>query len=181
MRLHHVSFFCVLTFATYICFFHSFSCDYIRHPRPYRFLRAMKQIYRPAYVLSHFVHYSAATVDMAKYYKDFPDEGAIPYPEHLEHDSIHEYVLDELNEGVLIHAKSVLPHETLTRVKSCYLNSKNVCSIGYACHNTTPFDDRTHTRNVFKDLHGNFCNCWVDEHIENYWIPVLERILEKHK
>jgi hypothetical protein len=141
----------------------------------------MKQIYRPAYVLSHFVHYSSVTVDMSKYYKDYPTETKAPYPEYIDHYSIHEHVLDELTEGVLIHAKTVLPDETLTRAKSCYPNSTKVCSIGYACHSTTPFDDLTHTKNVFKDLNGNFCNCWIDEYIENYWIPLLDIALEEHK
>lgn len=141
----------------------------------------MKQIYRPSYVLSHFVHYAAVTLDMAKYYKDYPNDTDIPYPENIKQDSIHEYVLDELTEGVLIHAKTVLPHETSTRAKSCFANSKKVCSMGYACHNTTPFDDLTHTKNIFKDKDGNFCNCWIDEQIENYWIPLLERSIEEHK
>jgi hypothetical protein len=141
----------------------------------------MKQIYRPDYVLSHFVHYSAVTVDMAKYYKDYLNNTDIPYPEHIELNNSHEHVLDELTEGVLIHAKTVLPHETSTRAKSCYTNSNKVCSIGYACDSTTQFDDLTHTKNLFTDVHGNFCNCWIDENIENYWIPLLTKSLERHK
>lgn len=164
-----------------LCTTERFSCDYIQHPRPHRFLRAMKQIYRPAYVLSHFVHYSAVTVDMAKYYKDYPNNSEILYPEHLEHDSIYEHLLDELTEGVLIHAKTVLPSETSMRAKSCFTNSSHVCAMGYACHSTTPFDDLTHTKNIFKDINGNFCNCWIDENIENYWIPLLEKSLEELK
>ena len=132
-------------------------------------------------MLSHFVHYSSVTVDIAKYYKDNQNKTEIQHSEDIGHDSIHEHVLDELTEGVLIHAKTVLPRETLTRAKSCYPNSTKVCSVGYACHSTTPFDDKIHTKNVFKDLNGNFCNCWIDEYIENYWIPFLETSLEKHK
>jgi hypothetical protein len=44
-----------------------YNCDYIRPPRPERFARAMKQIYRPAFVLSHFVHYSTITANIARY------------------------------------------------------------------------------------------------------------------
>jgi hypothetical protein len=137
----------------------------------------MKQIYRPAYVLSHFVHYSAVTVDMAKYYKDYTNNSETPFMENVVHDGNREHVLDEMTEGVMIHAKTVLPHETSARGKTCYTNSSKVCAMGYACPSTTPFDDLTHTKNVFKDINGNFCNCWIDENIENYWIPLLEKSL----
>jgi len=51
-------------------FLRVYNCDYIKPPRPERFERAMKQIYRPAFVPSHFVHYSTVTSDMARYFKD---------------------------------------------------------------------------------------------------------------
>jgi hypothetical protein len=140
----------------------------------------MKQIYRPSYVLSHFVHYSSVTVDMAKYYTDYPDSTKETYPKSINHESIHEHVLDELTEGVLIHTKTVLPHETASRRTSCYNASKNVCVVGYACHNTTPFDDSVHTKNIFHDNNGIYCNCWVDEDIERYWIPLLEKAIAEY-
>ncbi|KAL7549697.1 hypothetical protein ACHAWF_012964 [Thalassiosira exigua] len=40
----------------------TYNCEYIRSPKPDRFERAMKQFYRPDFVLSHFVHYSTVTV-----------------------------------------------------------------------------------------------------------------------
>lgn len=111
---------------------------------------------------------------MAKYYRDYPKNSEILFPDNIVHDGIHEHVLDETSEGVLIHAKTVLPHETLTRRKTCYTNSSKVCAMGYSCDNATPFDDLMHTKNVFKDMNGKFCNCWIDEYIEKYWIPLLE-------
>ena len=51
-----------------------YNCAYIKPPAPDRFARAMKQIYRPAFVLSHFVHYSTVTSDMVRYYKDWPEK-----------------------------------------------------------------------------------------------------------
>lgn len=40
----------------------TYNCEYIKSPKPERFARAMKQFYRPDFVLSHFVHYSTVTV-----------------------------------------------------------------------------------------------------------------------
>jgi hypothetical protein len=51
-----------------------YNCNYIRPPTPDRFARAMKQIYRPAFVHAHFVHYATVTVPIARYYMDWlPD------------------------------------------------------------------------------------------------------------
>jgi hypothetical protein len=81
------------------------SCDYIRPPRPERFARAMKQIFRPAEVLSHFVHYSTVTKRIARYYQDDPSG--------FQKSITSEYrdtFLDELTEGSLIHAVRSVPH-----------------------------------------------------------------------
>ena len=47
-----------------------YNCDIVKPPRPKGYFRNMKQIYRPDFVLSHFVHYSAITRPIAEYYKD---------------------------------------------------------------------------------------------------------------
>jgi hypothetical protein len=117
---------------------------------------------------------------MAKYYTDYPDPSIEAYPTSLKQESIHEYVLDELTDGVLVHTKTVLPHETTTRSSSCYNTSKYVCAVGYECHNKTPFYDTIHTKNIFHNTNGDYCNCWVDDDIERYWIPLLEKALKEY-
>lgn len=52
-----------------------YNCQYVKPPLPDRFSRAMKQIFRPAFVQSHFVHYSTVTRDMAMYHSQKPDHG----------------------------------------------------------------------------------------------------------
>jgi Glycosyltransferase family 92 len=59
-----------------------YNCNYIRPPIPDRFARAMKQIYRPSFVYSHFVHYSTVTAPMARYYKDW-DPLAVNYSRRM--------------------------------------------------------------------------------------------------
>lgn len=151
------------------------SCDYIRHPRPSRFERARKQIFRPAKVLSHFVHYSIVTTSIAKYYSDYDNPSK--YRRSLSSSDYHDKFLDELTEGALLHAKSLLPHETMTRSSTCYNASKHVCVVGHACSATTAFDDSKHKDNIFHDENGKYCNCWIDNHVENYWVPLLEKAL----
>jgi hypothetical protein len=50
-----------------------YNCDTVKPPRPRKYFRNMKQIYRPDFVLSHFVHYSTVTRPMAEYYRDKVD------------------------------------------------------------------------------------------------------------
>jgi len=160
-------------------FLRVYNCDYIRHPRPERFSRAMKQIYRPARVLSHFVHYSTVTKDIARYYSENHDKPSL-YQRSVSEIDYHDRFLDELTEGVLIHTKSVLPHETSTRTATCHNASKHTCIMGHECPESTVFDDATHQKNLFHDENGRFCNCWVEPYVENYWIPKLEKALADH-
>jgi len=139
-------------------FLRVYNCDYIKPPRPERFARAMKQIYRPDFVLSHFVHYSTITKDIARLYKDVPDKAK--FTREVQAAEWGDVFLDELKEGVLVHAKSVLPHETMTRNATCYTGSKRSCAVGHVCPESTAFDDSVHQKNLFRDADGNYCNCW---------------------
>lgn len=87
--------------------------------------------------------------------------------------------LDELTEGVLVHAKSVLPHETMSRNATCRVGSKLSCQVGYACPDSTDFVDELHHKNVFTDESGNYCNCWVNHHLEDILIPKLDQALRR--
>jgi hypothetical protein len=146
-------------------FLQVYNCDYIKPPRPERFERAMKQIYQPSFVLSHFVHYSTVTQPMAQYYRDSMTASTANMSTSSFHRGISDQdwgdvFLDELTEGALIHAKSVLPHETRARSASCYYQSKRTCMIGIPCPDSTEFVDENHTKNVFVDQSGQYCNCW---------------------
>lgn len=165
-----------------------YNCDSVKRPRPERFQRAMKQIYRPDYVLSHFVHYSTVTKFTADYFD--PNH---PIPDHLRRekfDPSKEVFVDELIEGTLMHARSALPHETMFRSTVCTLNYKKMnCLLGYECPASVEYIDamaRQQGRQVRKNMNphhdedGNFCSCWVNDHIENFWIPKLEKGLAHH-
>lgn len=153
----------------------TYNCEYIKSPKPDRFARAMKQLYRPDFVLSHFVHYSTVTADMAREKQHtkgrfIKDRTTNPEVERF---------VDELNEGVLIHAKTTVPAETFDRYKMCKLNGPSNCLVGIPCPDDVPFNDAMHTKNVIKDENGKYCNCWMNRKVENYWLPKLKDALSR--
>jgi hypothetical protein len=147
----------------------------------------MKQLYKPAYVKSHYIHYSTVTEFTAQYF----DPGH-PYenPYHPHFDPAKEVFVDELNEGVLIHTRSVQPRETMFRSTICQVNYKKTnCLLGYECPDYVEWVDdagrqkgaRTKKEmNQHHDKDGNFCSCWVNQFVEEYWIPRLEQKLKEH-
>jgi hypothetical protein len=158
-----------------LTYLETYNCEYIKSPKPERFARAMKQLYRPDFVLSHFIHYSTVTADMAR-------EKQYTQGEFIKDRTTNpdvERFMDELNEGVLIHAKTTVPAETFTRDKMCKLNGPSVCLVGIPCPDDLPFNDALHTKNVFKDEHGRYCNCWMNRKVESYWLPKLKEALSK--
>lgn len=165
-------------------FLQVYNCDFIRPPKPERFSRAMKQIYRPSFVLSHFVHYSTVTAAMALPYTELKkraEEGG-EAPLMDVHKSNWERVqpelfMDELTEGALVHARSVLPHDTRRRSAECYPNSRYTCMMGYPCDDAVEFVDELHQENVFRNQDGGFCNCWRNSIVEDVLVPKLERML----
>lgn len=90
-----------------------------------------------------------------------------------------ERFVDEVNEGILIHAKTTVPAETFSRDKMCKLNAPSACLVGIPCPDDLPFSDALHTKNVFHDEKGEFCNCWMNRKVENYWLPKLKDALSE--
>lgn len=167
-------------------YLHTYNCEYIRPPKPQRFERARKQIYRPAYVWSHYVHYSTVTADYAETYDHFTQyhnskDKFLSSARGPNWKRLHpEVFADELNQGGLIHARSVMPHETRRRSSECYLNSKASCLTGHLCEDSVEFVDATHQDNVFQNPDGSYCNCWRNGVVEDYLVPQLQRQLDKH-
>jgi len=87
--------------------------------------------------------------------------------------------LDELKEGAMVHARSVFPHETVSRDTTCQLNATDTCLIGFACPASTPYDDKLLDKNLFVDEDGKYCNCWLNEHVEHWLIPRLEKAVRE--
>jgi hypothetical protein len=91
-----------------------------------------------------------------------------------------EVFLDELKEGMLVHARSVLPHETQYISVECTLNATSSCTVGFLCPDSTEFVDELHKKNVFTDSAGRYCNCWRTARIEDFYVPQLEAAITQH-
>lgn len=110
--------------------------------------------------MNHFVHYSTVT-------KDTAGKGILTERK--------ERFTDELNEGVLIHAKTLVPNEAVGRVERCAYKM-TMCSVGYECPDGLPFNDSTH-KDGFLYGDNEYCNCWVNRKVEIEWVPKLEKAL----
>ena len=157
-----------------------FNCAAVKPPRPARYAQAMKQVYRPDYVLSHFVHYSTVTVDNSRYYN------AHKFPAG---DKSKEVFLDEMDQAVLIHARGILPQATMFRSTICNLHyPKTRCPLGILCPDSVEWIDEkkgaegttNKQNNNPHEFNGKLCSCWLNKHVENVWIPKLEAELGKH-
>lgn len=78
----------------------------------------------------------------------------------------------------MVHARSVLPHETANRATACKLMSEETCMVGIVCPNSTPYDDKQVDKNLFTDEKGNYCNCWINDDIENLIVPKLKSAMK---
>lgn len=161
-------------------FLQVYNCEYIRPPKPERFDRAMKQIYRPSYVLSHFVHYSTVTIDMRShidFIRSHPGTDPKRYYHITRDKESPEIFVDEITQGFLVHARSVLPHETVRRSAECSIGSKHNCLLGYLCGDDVEYIDELQSDNVFFNPDGSFCNCWRNKVVEEVLVPKLENLL----
>lgn len=157
-----------------VLFLDLFNCDSVKPPKPPRCFSDMKQIYQPEFILSHFIHYSIVTRDIARLYQ--PDD-----PHWNRKPSMKEKgltFLNEFSEGTLLHARSILPHETIHWQTACATDSKEKCPVGIPCPHSTTYKDSLLDKNKFIDQNtGNYCNCWPNRHIQEYWLPKLKYAL----
>lgn len=165
-------------------FLQIYNCEFIRPPKPMRFQRAMKQIYRPSFVLSHFVHYSTVTTDMGRSFGDFMHNHRDEEPRavlrkyrEVQGRKSTEMFMNEMTQGVLVHARSVLPHQTRRRSAECSIRSGHNCELGFLCADDVEFVDELHNNNVFQNSDGSYCNCWRNKVIEEVLVPKLETLL----
>jgi hypothetical protein len=129
-------------------------------------------------VLSHFVHYSTVTADTQSY-SDFmrrhPNKDPRQYFNREEKST--ERFVDDMTQGALVHARSILPHETRRRSAECSIGSKHSCSLGFLCGDDVEYVDDLHKDNVFHNFDGSFCNCWRNKVVDEVLVPKLETLL----
>jgi len=151
-----------------------YNCNKYPIPKPDWSYRARKQIYKPSYVLSHFVHYSTVTSDMAKYWEE-AEKAGIEWTALFKENGKYGLNLDEQLDGILLHAKSVIPREFPEQQQLCHTMQDN-CVLGYPWPENKAIisNDTAKLRN--KD--GFMYTCFINDLVEKVWVPRLEEALK---
>jgi len=135
--------------------------------------RAKKQIYRPNFVLNHFVHYSTVTNRI----HEAPNEDSPLYNQRRPY----ERRVDELKEAFMLHTKTTYPSATRNWIKSCKGQSeedKKKCPVGIA-YSFDPIEgeDLQQKENV-RNKNGFAYNCYKHHRIQNELATKLQHLLQ---
>ena len=156
-------------------FIETYNCDFHPLPKPTWSDRAKKQIYRPDYVLSHFVHYSTITHDILKTYEQSrisKERWNVFFFERKKS----ERFTDELNEAVMVHTKTTVPGNTKGYRKTCKFGFeetwKEKCRVGF------PISNNKSDANVSRP-DGYKHNCYTNDKLTHVLIPKLKEALKK--
>jgi hypothetical protein len=148
-----------------VTFMEAYNCDSSPIPKPVWAERARKQIYRADYVPYHYVHYSTVTEGLLVEHKDQKHSWRRIYHEPTER------VTDEANEAILLHTKTTSPQQTSHWNTRCHYQFEKKwrgCYIGFPWPDGKEDPMKNH-----READGMEYNCFVNERIENYWIPRL--------
>jgi hypothetical protein len=163
---------------TDVPFLEAYNCDTGGLPKPAWSDRARKQIYRPAYVQYHFVHYSTVPNSILMTYAESIRLNSSEW-RHRQHGEKppSERVTDELREAVMVHTKSVKPDQT--RESQCHKDFKRKW---LGCWVAVPWPNNTKAQGegAYNEI-GMLYNCFVNDRVENYWLPKLKEAMERRR
>ena len=125
--------------------------------------------YKIKSVTQHFIHYSTITESTNLLPKEFQEKfkGQRPFPDPLSRFG------DEVNEGLMLHSKSVARQDTAGWKLNCREDRKGFdqCRIGFPW----PEDGS----NATADKNGWAYNCYVNPRIDNYFAPKVKAKLKE--
>ena len=140
----------------------AYNCDRQKPGEKGKTMPAEKQIYRADYVKQHFIHYSTITessnLNKDEFKKKFGN--VRPFPDRLSRFS------DEVNEGLMLHSKSIARQDTADWKNTCTGKKRGMCRIGF------PWPDYDSKATFNKD--GWKYNCYVNPRIDNFFAPKLQ-------
>lgn len=161
-----------------VTYLEAYNCDSVPVPKPDFTDRARKQIYRADYVLNHFVHYSTVTQKYMETYEEGKNKTG-RWPRYYKETYPTERVTDEANEAVMVHTKKVTWKQSRDYKLRCHVKARNNsvltargCYIGYPSGNGT----------AIVGAHGEDgmeYNCYVNQKVENYWLPLLKERIKR--
>jgi len=156
----------------------AYNCDRQKPGEKTSAMPAEKQLYQPDYVLSHFVHYSVATVLSEKNRTEYVKDG-FPWRQRCFPDPRQRFG-DELTEALMVHTKAVARQDTNGWERVCHIdNLKRPKKKQGLCRLGVPYpDDWTPAVNATKE--GWAYNCYVNEKVEKQLVPKLKEKLAVH-
>jgi hypothetical protein len=148
-------------------FLEAYNCDGAGSPKPAWADRARKQIYRADYVLYHFVHYSTVTLGHTRTFEQGQTSA------HYGESGPSERNADEFAEAVMVHTKTIqkdMTNKYETKCRNDYEKKWQGCWVA------NPWPEAK-TQEVKEDADGMEYNCFINQKVEDYWIPKLRQAL----
>lgn len=71
----------------------------------------------------------------------------------------------------MLHTKAVARQDTANWKVQC-MHSHGFCRLG------TPYPEGAFEANITEDKDGWTYNCWINEKVEDYWVPKLQAALD---
>lgn len=156
-------------------FLETYNCDFLPPPKPDWSDRAKKQIYRPDYVLSHFVHYSTITKGILETYADMRAKGK-HWDYWYRESKASERFTDDINEAVMIHSKTTVPGNTKGYERTCKFGFvptwRDKCRVGFPIPGNQKIENAT-------TAEGYEPNCYTNEKVTDKYVPKLRELMHK--
>lgn len=150
-----------------------YNCDRQKPGEKVRQMPAEKQIYRPDYVMHHFIHYSTVTKTSNRNLEDVERSGLVykhwtAFPDQLQRFG------NEVTEGLMLHAKAIATQDTVFWEETCKVEyeGRGTCRLG------TPYPEDMSNVDESKGDEGWKYNCYVNKKADHYFVPRLEEELK---
>ena len=154
-------------------FLETYNCDFHPLPKPDWSDRAKKQIYRPDYVMSHFVHYSTVTKGILETNKNHKGRR---WNYWYRESKQTERFTNDLEEAVMIHSKTTVPGNTKGYFRTCMLGFHGrwteKCRVGFPIFNNTKVVNATTPE-------GYERNCYTIDRVTHDYAPKLRDAMTK--
>lgn len=153
----------------------AYNCDRQKPGGKKEKMPAEKQIYRPEYVLHHFIHYSTVTAMSEMNREDIEKLGRKWNPRNPFPDPLSRFG-DENKEALMLHTKAVAHQDTVSWEEACAASYTG----GTYCRLGVPFPHDLTGINISAGENGMKMNCYVNPKIDDYWVKELESKLKEH-
>jgi len=164
-----------LTVPQNVTMLQAYNCDRQKPGKKTERMPAEKQLYRPDYVLHHFIHYSTVTAMSNMNREDVEKSGHKWNPRNPFPDPLSRFGNEE-NEALMLHTKAVAHQDTIHWETACLASYDG----GIFCRLGVPFPDDLTGVDIDAGENGLKFNCYVNHKIDDYFVPKLESELKVH-